>query len=165
MLIFYSTTQLVVLVVLALGVICKDCHLHCVYFTSIATKNTLWLDLALMALFVKQWLTLRLPSILRLYRDLYSGPGLISQALYQLIFSHIILCIVSLFIKCNFDNNLLEVQGIISRTSSRRFRLHRACDEGDRRACIQFGMIIGENREHRAEWRREHPELFGWDRR
>jgi len=45
------------------------------------------------------------------------------------------------------------------------FRLHRACDEGDRRACIQFGMIIGENREHRAEWRREHPELFGWERR
>ncbi len=45
------------------------------------------------------------------------------------------------------------------------FRLHRACDEGDRRACIQFGMIIGENREHRAQWRREHPELFGWDRR
>jgi hypothetical protein len=26
-------------------------------------------------------------------------------------------------------------------------------------------MIIGENREHRAEWRREHPELFGWERR
>jgi hypothetical protein len=45
------------------------------------------------------------------------------------------------------------------------FRLHRACDEGDRRACIQFGMIIGENREHRAEWRREHPELFSWERR
>jgi hypothetical protein len=45
------------------------------------------------------------------------------------------------------------------------FRLHRACDEGDRRACIQFGMIIGENREHRAQWQREHPELFGWDRR
>ena len=45
------------------------------------------------------------------------------------------------------------------------FRLHRACDEGDRRACIQFGMIVGENREHRAQWRREHPELFGWERR
>jgi len=45
------------------------------------------------------------------------------------------------------------------------FRLHRACEEGDRRACIQFGMIIGENREHRAGWRREHPDLFGWERR
>jgi hypothetical protein len=45
------------------------------------------------------------------------------------------------------------------------FRLHRACDDGDRRACIQFGMIVGENREYRAQWRREHPELFGWERR
>jgi hypothetical protein len=44
------------------------------------------------------------------------------------------------------------------------FRLHKACDAGDRRACIQFGMIVGENREHRAEWQREHPELFGWER-
>jgi len=44
------------------------------------------------------------------------------------------------------------------------FRLHRACDEGDRRACVHFGMIIGENREHRAEWQREHPEWFGWFR-
>jgi hypothetical protein len=45
------------------------------------------------------------------------------------------------------------------------FRLHRARDGGDRRACIQLGMIIGENREHRGGWRREYPELFGWERR
>jgi hypothetical protein len=45
------------------------------------------------------------------------------------------------------------------------FRLHRACEAGDQRACIHFGMIVGENREHRAEWRREHPELFVWERR
>jgi hypothetical protein len=44
------------------------------------------------------------------------------------------------------------------------FRLHRACEAGDRRACVHFGMIIGENREHREEWRREHPELFSWFR-
>jgi hypothetical protein len=44
------------------------------------------------------------------------------------------------------------------------FRLHRACEEGDRRACVHFGMIVGENKEHREEWRREHPELFGWFR-
>jgi hypothetical protein len=44
------------------------------------------------------------------------------------------------------------------------FRLHKACEEGDRRACVHFGMIIGENREHRAEWQREHPEWFGWFR-
>jgi hypothetical protein len=45
------------------------------------------------------------------------------------------------------------------------FRLHRACEAGDQRACIHFGMIVGENREHREGWRREHPELFGWERR
>jgi hypothetical protein len=45
------------------------------------------------------------------------------------------------------------------------FRLHRACEAGDQRACIHFGMIVGENREHRDGWRREHPELFGWERR
>jgi hypothetical protein len=44
------------------------------------------------------------------------------------------------------------------------FRLHRACEEGDRRACVHFGMIIGENREHRAEWQREHPDWFTWFR-
>ena len=43
-------------------------------------------------------------------------------------------------------------------------RLHRACEEGDRRACVHFGMIIGENKEHREEWRRQHPELFSWFR-
>jgi hypothetical protein len=42
--------------------------------------------------------------------------------------------------------------------------LHRACNAGDRRACIQFGMIIGENQENRALWRLEHPKLFGWER-
>jgi hypothetical protein len=44
------------------------------------------------------------------------------------------------------------------------FRLHRACNDGERRACIQFGMIIGKNGENRAQWRLEHPELFGWER-
>jgi hypothetical protein len=42
------------------------------------------------------------------------------------------------------------------------FRLHKACEEGDRRACVHFGMIVGENKEHREEWRRQHPELFSW---
>jgi hypothetical protein len=43
--------------------------------------------------------------------------------------------------------------------------LHRACEDGERRACIHFGIIVGENREHREEWRREHPEWFAtWSR-
>jgi hypothetical protein len=44
------------------------------------------------------------------------------------------------------------------------FRLHKACEEGDRRACVHFGMVVGENKEHREEWRHDHPELFSWFR-
>jgi hypothetical protein len=46
----------------------------------------------------------------------------------------------------------------------RMFDLRRACEDGDRRACIRFGIIIGENRERRAQWRRENPDLFWWER-
>jgi hypothetical protein len=41
---------------------------------------------------------------------------------------------------------------------------HQLCDKGDRRACVRFGILIGENRERHAEWRRLHPEWFWWDR-
>jgi hypothetical protein len=44
------------------------------------------------------------------------------------------------------------------------FELREACEDGDRRACVRLGVIIGENREHRADWRREHPELFFYER-
>jgi hypothetical protein len=46
----------------------------------------------------------------------------------------------------------------------RMFELRSACEDGERRACVRLGIIIGENRERRAEWRHEHPELFWWDR-
>jgi hypothetical protein len=49
-------------------------------------------------------------------------------------------------------------------TRERMFDLRRACEDGDRRACIRFGIIIGENRERRAQWRRETPDLFWWER-
>ena len=39
-----------------------------------------------------------------------------------------------------------------------------ACEDGDRRACVRLGVIIGENRERRAAWRRDHPELFFYER-
>ena len=42
--------------------------------------------------------------------------------------------------------------------------LHHECDRGDRRACVQFGVMIGESREHHAEWRRSHPEWWWWER-
>lgn len=46
----------------------------------------------------------------------------------------------------------------------RMFELRTACQDGDRRACVRLGIIIGENRERRAGWRRDHPDLFFWDR-
>jgi hypothetical protein len=46
----------------------------------------------------------------------------------------------------------------------RMFALRAACEEGERRACVKLGIIIGENRERRAAWRREHPELFFFER-
>ena len=38
------------------------------------------------------------------------------------------------------------------------------CEDGDRRACVRLGVVIGENRERRAQWSREHPEMFSWER-
>jgi hypothetical protein len=46
----------------------------------------------------------------------------------------------------------------------RMLELRAACEDGDRRSCIRFGIIIGENRERRAQWRRENPDLFWWER-
>jgi len=42
-------------------------------------------------------------------------------------------------------------------------RLHDGCDNGSRRACIQFGIMIGQHREREAQWRRSHPDYFQWD--
>jgi hypothetical protein len=46
----------------------------------------------------------------------------------------------------------------------RMLQLREGCDEGDRRACVRLGIIIGENRERRAAWRRENPEVFFYER-
>ena len=46
----------------------------------------------------------------------------------------------------------------------RMLRLREECEDGDRRACVRFGMILGENRERQAEWRRDHPEAFFFER-
>ena len=48
--------------------------------------------------------------------------------------------------------------------SDRMMGLRGACEDGDRRACVRLGIIIGENRERRAAWRREHPEVFFYER-
>jgi hypothetical protein len=41
--------------------------------------------------------------------------------------------------------------------------LRERCEDGERRACVRLGIIIGENRERRAAWRREHPEVFFYE--
>jgi hypothetical protein len=40
---------------------------------------------------------------------------------------------------------------------------HALCDKGDRKACVRFGMMLGEMKERHAEWRRLHPEFFFWE--
>jgi hypothetical protein len=46
----------------------------------------------------------------------------------------------------------------------RMFELRGGCEAGDRRACVQLGIIIGEHRERRAAWRREYPDVFSYER-
>jgi hypothetical protein len=46
----------------------------------------------------------------------------------------------------------------------RMHQFQEGCERGDRRACVRFGVLIGENRERMVEWRRERPEFFWWDR-
>jgi hypothetical protein len=42
--------------------------------------------------------------------------------------------------------------------------LRGGCQAGDRRDCVRLGIMIGEHREHRAAWRREHPDVFFYER-
>jgi hypothetical protein len=42
--------------------------------------------------------------------------------------------------------------------------LHQLCNQGDRRACVRFGILIGENRQRHADWRRVHADWFWWER-
>jgi hypothetical protein len=48
--------------------------------------------------------------------------------------------------------------------SERMLNLRERCQEDDRRACVRLGILIGENRARRAAWRREHPEVFFYER-
>jgi hypothetical protein len=42
--------------------------------------------------------------------------------------------------------------------------LHQLCNQGDRRACVRFGILIGENRQRHVDWRRVHADWFWWER-
>jgi hypothetical protein len=41
---------------------------------------------------------------------------------------------------------------------------HQLCDKGDRKACVRFGILIGENQQRHADWRRAHADWFWWER-
>ena len=41
--------------------------------------------------------------------------------------------------------------------------LHQLCDKGDRKACVRFGMLLGEAKERHADWRRAHSEWWWWE--
>ena len=43
-------------------------------------------------------------------------------------------------------------------------RLRDACDDGNRNACIRFGVMLGENREREREWRNQRPDFYRWER-
>jgi hypothetical protein len=40
---------------------------------------------------------------------------------------------------------------------------HQLCDKGDRRACVRFGILIGQNQQRHADWRRAHADWFWWE--
>jgi hypothetical protein len=50
------------------------------------------------------------------------------------------------------------------RVREQMFRLKEGCEDGDRRSCVRYGILIGQNQERRANWQREHPELFWYER-
>lgn len=45
----------------------------------------------------------------------------------------------------------------------RMAELRGACWQGDRGACVRFGVIIGQHQERVAEWRRDHPDFFFYE--
>jgi hypothetical protein len=46
----------------------------------------------------------------------------------------------------------------------RMLELRQACEEDDKRSCVRLGILIGENRARREAWRREHPDVFFYER-
>jgi len=48
--------------------------------------------------------------------------------------------------------------------SDRMLQLRAGCEDGDRRSCVRLGILIGENRARRDSWRRDHPDVFFYER-
>jgi hypothetical protein len=66
--------------------------------------------------------------------------------------------------RCHRFNAITYRREHLKRPSDRMLQLRERCEDGDRRACVRLGIIIGENRERRAAWRREHPDVFFYER-
>jgi hypothetical protein len=58
----------------------------------------------------------------------------------------------------------VAVAPVRDEVSDRMMDLRERCEDGDRGACVRLGILIGEHRERRAAWRREHPEVFFFER-
>jgi hypothetical protein len=41
--------------------------------------------------------------------------------------------------------------------------LHQLCNKGDRKACVRFGMMLGEAKERHADWRKVHADWWWWE--
>jgi hypothetical protein len=41
---------------------------------------------------------------------------------------------------------------------------HDLCNKGDRRACVRFGILIGQNQQRHADWRRAHADWWWWEK-
>jgi hypothetical protein len=51
-----------------------------------------------------------------------------------------------------------------SATEAEMIGFHQLCEKGDRRACVRFGILIGENRQRHADWRRLHADWWWWEK-
>ena len=51
----------------------------------------------------------------------------------------------------------------VSPFDDQAYTLKGACDQGSRRACIRFGILIGKHQERVATWRRTHPDFFSYE--
>jgi hypothetical protein len=58
----------------------------------------------------------------------------------------------------------VAVRPVPDELSLRLVEFREGCEHHDRNACVRLGILIGENRERRAAWRREQPEAFFYDR-
>jgi hypothetical protein len=41
---------------------------------------------------------------------------------------------------------------------------HQLCEKGDRKACVRFGILIGQNQQRHADWRKAHGDWWWWER-